>query len=452
VQETPADIEVTSEPVTNELTNGNASNVVAELYSALPTTEDSQSDAPTTTSIDVTGSGDLSVGDNVTTGDEHGNGDITATVVTPPTSSAPPPNDIVTGDITDSDEELMSTKSAGKDDNDWVMVERPSLTSDDQSLDSVDSIVDDEVLTNTVTMETTDQEPEEVEMTDVAMDVVDNDKHITTEIVEHDKCFTVDHSKQDEASLLLSDAVANQDGGGSTADDEAEDDDDVDTKDWWRSKGPSTTTSSVVTKQQPKWTSLKFTRQLKSRWGMTSSSPAVTTTVNKEPPKANTSPVMTSKTNELSTWFPEDDDHKKPVFPSAGEIAEAKQLEEKMAAEAAAKKAKKLSPIISDHGDKKQQGDTQQQTQQGDTQQQTQQGDTQQQTQQGDTQQQDDTQQQQQQGDAQQQQGDTQQWTQQQQETQHKQDTSQQKQQQPEDMKDTQPSSDQLSSVTNNGE
>jgi len=400
------------------------------LYSGIeapPTTEDSLSDAPTTTSIDVTVSGDLSVGDNVATGDDHDDADVTATEIAPPTLTVPPPNDIITGEITDSDEELMSTKSVGKDDDDWVMVERPSLTSDDQSLDSVDSIVDDEVLPegNTITVETTDQEPEEVEMADVAMEVVDNDKHITTEIVEHDKCVamnTVDNNKQDKPSPLLSDTAANQDGGGSTADDEAEDDDEVDAKDWWRTKGPSTTTSSsssVVTKQQPRWTSLKFTRQLKSRWGMaSSSSPAVTmTTVAKEPPKASTSPVLTSKTSELSTWFPDDDEHKKPVFPSAGEIAEAKQLQEKMAAEAAAKKTKKSSPITSDHSDKEQQGDAQQQTQLQ-----------QQQIQQQQTQLQ-----------------------QQQQETQHEQDMSQQEQQQqPEEVKDTQ-QSDQLSSITNNG-
>ena len=374
---------------------------------ALPTTDDSQSDVPTVSSSDViTGSGDLSVGDNVTTGDHHDDSDVTAAAVAPPTSCN---NDIITGNITDSDEELMSTKSAGKDD-DWVIVERPSLTSDDQSLDSVDSIVDDEVLPegNTVTIETTDQEPEEVEMTDVATEVVDDDKHISMEIVENNKHVTmdtVDNNKQDNTLPLLSDTATNQDGGGSTADDEAEDDDEVDTKDWWRTKGPSTTTS-VDTKQQPRWTSLKFTRQLKSRWGMTSSSPVATmTTVAKEPPKTSTSPVLPSKTNELSTWFPDEDDRKEPVFPSAGEIAEAKQLQEKMAAEAAAKKTKKSSPTTSDHSDKEQQCDTQQQTQS------------------------------------------------QQQETQHKQDTPQQeqKQQQPEMVEDTQPT-DQPSSTTDSGE
>ena len=358
VQDTPTGKEATSDLVTSEVANGSASSV-AELYSGLeapPTTKDSQSDASAASSSDVI----VGPGDNIC--DHHDNTDD---IVAPPTLPARPlVNDIITGDITDSDEELMSAKSAGKDDE-WVMVERPSLTSDDQSLDSVDSIVDDDVLPegNTVTVVTTNQqEPEEVEMTDVAMEVVDNNKHVTVEIVDHDKQTTVDDvdkGKQATTSPLLSD-TANQDGGGCTADDEAEDDD-VD-KDWWRTKGPAATTVSVVTKQQPRWTSLKFTRQLKSRWGVTSSPAAVTMTADvKEPPKASTSPVLTSKTNELSTWFPDDDERKEPVFPSAGEIAEAKQLQEKMAAEAAAKKAKKLSPITSDHSQEEQEHNMKQQ-------------------------------------------------------------------------------------------
>ena len=98
---------------------------------------------------------------------------------------------------------------------------------------------------------------------------------VQEEVITDDQLPSVEHSVVTmttavvmSPSLLPLD-TANQDVGGWVADDEAEEDE---MEDWWRCKGPSTTKPSTMNSntQQPKWNSLKFTKQLKTRWGMTS--------------------------------------------------------------------------------------------------------------------------------------------------------------------------------------
>ena len=296
---------------------------------------------PTNDIVDMSSSGDVAVNDNidVNPGDHHHDNTDNEVVAQPVTSLTTP-----SGDITDSDEDIMEAPDASlkdedrveqqqshvSDDENWVMVERPSVTSDDQSLESMDSLTE-ECMEATDPMGSCDPASSLLGVQEVIAHSSDNMSSI-------EQCI-VTTSTTDVTSSLLPLDTASQDAGGSVADDEAEEDE---MDDWWRSKGPSTTKSPTNIAQQPKWSSLKFTKQLKTRWGVPSSS-AVTMTTAKEPQPTT---VTSTKSGKLLAWFPEEEEKKELALPTAEEIAETKEREEQLAAAAAAKKERDREKLL----------------------------------------------------------------------------------------------------------
>ena len=255
------------------------------------------------------------------------------------------------GDITDSDDDIMEVKDEDDvkqnviDENDWVLVERPSVTSDDQSLDSMDSLTE-ECVKATDPMVSCDPMVSYDPM--VSCDPVSSLLGVQ-EVIAHsnDDMSSVEQSVSATSTTVVTSSslpldTANQDAGGSVADDEAEEDE---MDDWWRAKGPTTTKSSTTTTNtapQPKWNTLKFTKQLKTRWGMASSSAVTMTTAKEAQPTTVTSP----KSGNLLAWFPEEEEKKELALPTAEEIAETKEREERLAAAAAAKKEREKEKLL----------------------------------------------------------------------------------------------------------
>ena len=314
---------------------------VPNLYS--PQAPPTNNDVTDNDITDVSSSGDVAVNDNnaVNAGDcPHDNNDDK--IVAQPIASLTTPS----GDITDSDEDIMEAPNASLkdegtveqqellprviDDNDWVMVERPSVTSDDQSLESMDSLTE-ECIETTDPMGSCDPASSLLGVQEVIAHSSDNMSGI-------EQCVITTSTTVVTSSLLPLD-TANQDAGGSVADDEAEEDE---MDDWWRSKGPAKSSTTTNTAQQPKWNSLKFTKQLKTRWGMASST-AVTTTTAKE---AQPTTVTSTKSGNLLAWFPEEEEKKELALPTAEEIAETKEREEQLAAAAAAKKEREKEKLL----------------------------------------------------------------------------------------------------------
>ena len=291
---------------------------------------------------DVTeASGDLAVNDNAINAGLHGNNDNIAAL--PVTSVATP-----SGNITDSDDEIMATDEpsvkaeGGPVDDDWVMVERPSLTSDDQSLESMDSLTEEcmDPIVSCDPVVSCDPMASCDPVSSLGAEEVITDSNNVSSV---EQCI-VTTTVLTSSSLPLDTSL--QDMGGSIADDEAEDDE---MGDWWRSKGP-TTKPSAVTKpsttstntQQPKWNSLRLTKQLKSRWGMPSSGTVTTTTAKEAQPTT----VTSTKSGNLSAWFPEEEEKKELALPTAEEIAETKEREKQLAAAAAAKKEREKEKLL----------------------------------------------------------------------------------------------------------
>ena len=324
---TPTTIDSTEANVVSEEDN------VPSLYSP---------PAPPTNNDITDVSGDVAVNDNnaINTGDHrHDKNDSDIVTAPPITSLTTPP-----GDITDSDDEIMETTPLMKDktsdcvtvegqqqqvdDGGWVMVDRPSVTSDDQSLESMDSLTEECV--------------EPIGSCDPTSSSVGAQEEVVTG---NDQLTSVGHSVVTTTPAVVTSSslpldTASQDGGGSVADDEAEEDE---MDDWWRSKGPTTTkpsTTATSSSSQPKWNSLKFTKQLNSRWSMASSSNLVTMATAKEPQPTTLTPT---KSSDVLAWFSEEEEKKELVLPTAQEIAETKQREEEIAAAAAAKREKLLA-------------------------------------------------------------------------------------------------------------
>ena len=313
------------------------SNDIHNLYSpqALPTNNDI-----------TDGSGDVTVNNVINTGDSHHDNNDNDIVAAPPTTSLTTPS----GNITDSDDDIMATpvhpvketsdnisaeEQRTDNDSDWVIVERPSVTSDDQSLESMDSLTEECV-----------EVMDPIGSCDPASSLLGAQEEVIA--YSNDDMASVEQSVVTTATVVTATSsslpldTANQDAGGSVADDEAEEDE---MDDWWRSKGPSTTkptTTSSGAALQPKWNSLKFTKQLKTRWGMTSANP-VTMTTAKEP-QATT--VTMSKSSDMLAWFSEEEEKKELALPTAEEIAETKEREEQIAAAAAAKKERERERLL----------------------------------------------------------------------------------------------------------
>lgn len=335
------------------------SNNVPNLYSpqALPTNSDI-----------ADGSGDVAVHDNssINTGDNHhgnndgnfhhdnkdddhhhGNNSDDITITNPPIASLSMPS----GDITDSDDDIMeggeppvkektnvtAEEQAQVDDSNWVMVERPSVTSDDQSLESMDSLTEECVET------IGSCDPTGISLGAQTEVITDNSELPVGSVEQPVVATTTAAVGTSSVSSSLPLDTGNQDAGGSVADDEAEEDE---MDDWWRSKGPGATkpptmTSSSSSTQQPKWSSLKFTKQLKTRWGMGSSS-VVTTTTAKD---AQVTMVTPTKASDVLAWFPEEEEKKELALPTAEEIAETKEREEQLAAARKEREREKLAKM-----------------------------------------------------------------------------------------------------------
>lgn len=301
--------------------------------------------APPTKNDITDGSGDVAVNDDViNTGDHLLDNNENNIAAAPPTTSMT----MSSGNITDSDEDIMETpvypvkessdvtiKEIHFNENDWVMVERPSVTSDDQSLESMDSLTEEcvEVMDPIGSCDPASSllgaQEEVIAYSNDDMPSVEQSIVTTTTVVTSSSSLPLD--------------ATNQDAGGAVADDEAEEDE---MDDWWRSKGPSATkpatTTSSTAARQPKWNSLKFTKQLKTRWGMTSSN-AVTMTTAKEP---QATMVTSTKSSDVLAWFSEEEEKKELALPTAEEIAETKEREEQIAAAAAAKKEREREKLV----------------------------------------------------------------------------------------------------------